>query len=176
MRVHPSVSECVQTCLWQHRRVFLAVCTSVFVLAKSSTAFACAEPRRCQPLPARGTAPSQVGGDGGLQLSAGQQQLLCLARALLRRSRLVLLDECTSCVDPPTAALMRSVLAEQLGGRQTAVLQIAHDLRAILDYDRVLLMDHGRIVEDGPPRALAAEGRTRFAQLLARAGRGAAGG
>jgi ABC-type multidrug transport system fused ATPase/permease subunit len=119
---------------------------------------------------------AQVGGEGGLQLSAGQQQLLCLARALLRRSRLVLLDECTSSVDPPTAALMRAVLAQHLGDRRTTVLQIAHDLRAIMGYDRVLLMDRGRVVEDGAPRALAAAGETRFAQLLARAGRAAGAG
>jgi ATP-binding cassette subfamily C (CFTR/MRP) protein 1 len=83
----------------------------------------------------------------------------------------VLLDEATSSVDPPTAALMATVLSQQLGGRGATVIQIAHDLRAILDYDRVLLMERGCVVEDGAPTALAGDARSRFAQLLARAGR-----
>jgi ABC-type branched-subunit amino acid transport system ATPase component len=123
------------------------------------------------PPPRRPPLPPQFGGEHGLQLSTGQQQLLCLARALLRRARLVLLDECTSSVDPPTAALMASVLSQQLGGRGAAVIQIAHDLRAILEYDRVMLMERGRVVEDGPPADLSADAGSRFAQLLARAGR-----
>lgn len=118
----------------------------------------------------------QIGGDNGIQLSTGQQQLLCLARALLRRSRLLLLDECTSSVDPATAAVMRTVLAQQRGGADTTVIQIAHDLRAISGYDRVLLMERGRVVEDGAPEELVRAGDTRFAQLLARAGRMSAGG
>ncbi|GBF90620.1 hypothetical protein Rsub_03192 [Raphidocelis subcapitata] len=110
-----------------------------------------------------------IGGAGGPQLSTGQQQLLCLARALLRRAHLVLLDECTSSVDPATAALMVAVLERELSGRTATVLQIAHDLRAISGYDRVLLMDRGRVVEEGDPRELAATRGSRFAQLLARA-------
>jgi len=83
----------------------------------------------------------------------------------------VLLDECTSSADPPTAALMTSVLSQQLGGRDTTVVQIAHDLRAILQYDRVMVMERGRVVEDGAPAQLAGVAGTRFAQLLVRAGR-----
>ena len=151
-----------------------------------------------QVVPAKVVLDMPLGGDAGARLSAGQQQLLCLARALARRARLVLLDECTSRVDAPTAALMARVLRERFGrghsggGNGTAatattssssgspdlsppvtVVEIAHDLRAILDYDRVVLMDRGAIIEDGAPRALAAAGGSRFARLLARAGAGA---
>lgn len=107
-----------------------------------------------------------------MQLSTGQQQLLCLARALLRRARLVLLDECTSSVDPATAALMSGVLERQLSGRAITVLQIAHDLRAIAGYDRVMVVDRGNVVEDGDPRELATARGSRFGRLLARAARG----
>lgn len=106
----------------------------------------------------------QVGGQrGGVGLSAGQQQLLCLARMLLQAKSIVLLDECTSSVDAATSAVMRRVMAAQLRG--CTVLHIAHDLRAIQDYDRVLVMDCGRLVEQGAPRVLLADPTSSFAAL-----------
>ncbi|KAF8063051.1 ABCC13 [Scenedesmus sp. PABB004] len=126
--------------------------------------------------PARAVLAMQVGGAaGGLQLSAGQSQLVCLARMLLSGAELVLLDEATASVDPRTAALMHQVLREQLGaggraGGARTVLQIAHELGALLDYDSVVVMAAGRVVEAGPPRALAAREGSRFGSLLAQAG------
>jgi ATP-binding cassette, subfamily C (CFTR/MRP), member 4 len=81
--------------------------------------------------------------------SVGQKQLLCLARALLRRNRFLVLDEATSNVDMETDAFIQGVLREQFS--TTTVLTIAHRLQTIADYDKVLVMHAGRVVEVGHP-------------------------
>ncbi len=88
----------------------------------------------------------------GLNFSLGQRQLLALARALLRGVRIVLIDEGTSSVDPVTDARIQDTLARGLRGK--TLIAIAHRLRTVLLYDRVCVMDGGRIVELGPPREL----------------------
>jgi hypothetical protein len=109
---------------------------------------------------------------GSLGLSQGQQQLLCLARMLLQKRQIVLLDEVTAAVDPGTSTLMRAVLADTLRG--ATVLQIAHDLEAVLGYDRVAVMEGGTVAEAGPPRALLEQQGSRLAALAAAAGVGVA--
>ncbi|XP_033172790.1 ATP-binding cassette sub-family C member Sur [Drosophila mauritiana] len=90
--------------------------------------------------------------DGGLNLSAGHRQLLCLARAILRGSVCLVLDEATSVLDSSTeSALLR---AADLAFRGRTIITIAHRLTTILDYDRLIVLDQGRIVEDGNPREL----------------------
>ncbi|KAK4142388.1 P-loop containing nucleoside triphosphate hydrolase protein [Dichotomopilus funicola] len=88
----------------------------------------------------------------GLNLSLGQRQLLALARALLRSTRIVLVDEGTSSVDPATDARIQETLANGLKGK--TLIAIAHRLRTVLLYDRVCVMERGKIVELGNPRAL----------------------
>lgn len=85
----------------------------------------------------------------GLNFSLGQRQLLALARAVLRDARIVLIDEGTSSVDLETDALVQDTLEHQLHGK--TLIAIAHRLRTVLLYDRVCVMDYGRIVELGPP-------------------------
>lgn len=85
-------------------------------------------------------------------LSHGQRQLFCLARAMVKPGRIVVMDEATSSVDAETDELMQRVLREELQGR--TVITIAHKLHTVLDYDRVVLLDRGRIVETGNPQAL----------------------
>lgn len=79
----------------------------------------------------------------------GQKQLLCLSRALLRESRLVLLDEATSNVDTATDRLIQQILRSKF--RNATVMTIAHRLLTIADYDKVVVMDAGTIRESGPP-------------------------
>ncbi|KAK4235854.1 P-loop containing nucleoside triphosphate hydrolase protein [Achaetomium macrosporum] len=88
----------------------------------------------------------------GLNLSLGQRQLLALARALLRSTRVVLVDEGTSSVDPATDGRIQDTLARGLRGK--TLIAIAHRLRTVLLYDRVCVMERGRIVELGNPREL----------------------
>ncbi|XP_016965404.2 ATP-binding cassette sub-family C member Sur isoform X2 [Drosophila biarmipes] len=90
--------------------------------------------------------------DGGVNLSAGHRQLLCLARAILRGSVCLVLDEATSVLDSSTeSALLK---AADLAFQGRTIITIAHRLTTILDYDRLIVLDQGRIVEDGNPREL----------------------
>jgi ATP-binding cassette, subfamily B, multidrug efflux pump len=107
---------------------------------------------------------SQSGGRG-TQISAGQQQLLALARALVHRPTVLLLDEATAAIDSVSDATFRAALRESVLTRGCAVLTIAHRLSTAAEADRVVVLDNGRIVEEGPPSDLAAR-PGRFAALL----------
>ncbi|HVM20466.1 MAG TPA: ABC transporter ATP-binding protein [Egibacteraceae bacterium] len=102
---------------------------------------------------------------GGVGLSAGQAQLLGVARAFLRDPGLVVLDEASSRTDPVTAELVEAALDRLLTGR-TAIV-IAHRLRSVDRADRVVVLDHGRVVEDGSPAALRNDPTSRYRRLLA---------
>lgn len=98
----------------------------------------------------------------GGRISAGQRQLVAFARALLANPAVLILDEATSSLDIPGERAVQRAMATVLRGR-TAVV-IAHRLSTVEIADRVLVMEHGRIVEDGPPAELIA-GTGRFADL-----------
>lgn len=100
----------------------------------------------------------------GGRVSAGQRQLISFARAFLADPAVLILDEATSSLDIPSERLVQEGLQTLLSDR-TAVI-IAHRLSTVAIADRVLVMEHGRIVEDGSPEALIA-GTGRFAQLHA---------
>ncbi len=93
----------------------------------------------------------QVGKSGG-RLSAGQRQLISFARAFLAAPAVLVLDEATSLLDIPSERLVQDALLRILAGR-TAVI-IAHRLSTVAIADRVLVLDHGRIIEDGSPEEL----------------------
>jgi ABC-type multidrug transport system fused ATPase/permease subunit len=92
--------------------------------------------------------------EGGKSLSVGQRQLLCIARAMLREAKVVLLDEATSTVDSGTDAFIQGTIREVFKG--STLLTIAHRLETIMDYDRCLLLDKGAVLEYGPPAELMA--------------------
>ncbi|KAL0572670.1 hypothetical protein V5O48_009294 [Marasmius crinis-equi] len=95
---------------------------------------------------------------GGANLSVGQRQILALARAILRRSKLLILDEATSAIDYATDTIIQQSLRTELG-LETTVITIAHRLQTIMDYDRIMVLDAGRIVEfDTPKELLGREG------------------
>lgn len=100
-------------------------------------------------------------------LSHGQQQLFALARAILHKdqSRVVLLDEATSSVDHETDKLLQKVLREEFLSH--TVLAVAHRLDTIEDYDVVVVMDNGRIVEVGNPGQLREQTGSAFQRLYA---------
>ncbi|XP_065780480.1 ATP-binding cassette sub-family C member 6 isoform X3 [Muntiacus reevesi] len=93
--------------------------------------------------------------DQGNNLSVGQKQLLCLARALLRKTQILILDEATAAVDPGTERQMQAALGSWFA--QCTVLLIAHRLRFVLDCARVLVMDEGQVAESGSPAQLLAQ-------------------
>jgi ABC-type multidrug transport system fused ATPase/permease subunit len=85
-------------------------------------------------------------------LSYGQRQLFCIARALIRPGKIVILDEAASSVDSDTDDLVQQVLRERFQG--STIITIAHKLGIVMDNDRVVLLDKGRIVEVGKPQEL----------------------
>jgi ABC-type multidrug transport system fused ATPase/permease subunit len=90
--------------------------------------------------------------EGGQNLSQGQRQLLCLARAIVSRPKVMVLDEATSAVDMDTDALIQRSIREEFGG--STLMVIAHRLSTIADFDRILVLSDGEVVEFGTPRQL----------------------
>ena len=93
-------------------------------------------------------------GDRGIKLSGGQRQRLAIARALLKDAPLLLLDEATSALDSESELAIQSALDRLMRGR--TVIAIAHRLSTLRSFDRIIVMDRGRIIDDGSPSALAA--------------------
>ncbi|CAN8005576.1 unnamed protein product, partial [Ixodes pacificus] len=102
-------------------------------------------------------------GDGGSSFSVGERQLLCLARALLRKPRLLVLDEATSQMDGDTDQLIQATLREAFA--TCTQLTIAHRLHTIIDYDKVLVMGDGRILEFGTVQELLSNPSSVFKQM-----------
>jgi ATP-binding cassette subfamily B protein len=105
-----------------------------------------------------GTVLSDSSRGTGVQLSAGQRQLLALARALITSPPILLLDEATAVIDGASDAAFRAALHEHVLASGTAVLTVAHRLASARDADRVLVMAAGRIIEEGTPGDLLAAG------------------
>ncbi|EEC01718.1 multidrug resistance protein, putative [Ixodes scapularis] len=105
---------------------------------------------------------------GGLNLSVGQRQLICLARALLRKTKILVLDEATASVDVETDLLVQQTLRDMMSG--CTVLTIAHRIHTVMTSDRVVVMDEGRIVEVGSPTKLLADTKSSFYSMAREAG------
>jgi ATP-binding cassette subfamily C (CFTR/MRP) protein 1 len=103
------------------------------------------------------TLGARGGLDGELKndlLSHGQRQLFCLATAILRKTRIVVLDEATSNVDHETDELMQRIIREEFRG--CTIIAVAHRLNTIMDFDRIAVLDHGVLCELDSPMALLA--------------------
>ena len=111
-------------------------------------------------------------GERGVQLSAGQRQLIAFARALIADPRILVLDEATSNVDLHSEGRIEAGLRRLLAGR-TAIV-IAHRLSTIRQSGRIVVLEQGRIAEQGTPRR-ADRGRGRYVELYSRLGRAGGG-
>lgn len=102
--------------------------------------------------------------DGGSNFSVGQRQLLCLARAILRNNKILVLDEATANVDSETDKLIQQTIRRQFNN--CTVITIAHRLNTIMDSDKVLVIDAGEIVEFDHPFELIQKHGGMFKRLL----------
>ena len=108
--------------------------------------------------------------EAGSNWSAGQRQLLCLARAALRRCRVVLLDEATSCTDAKTDAAMQVAIRQAF--KSATVITIAHRLNTIADADKILVLERGTVAEFDTPAALMAIQSSLYRALVLQEDRG----
>jgi ABC-type multidrug transport system fused ATPase/permease subunit len=104
--------------------------------------------------------------EGGSNLSHGQRQLVCIARALLRKTKILVVDEGTSAVDPATDELIQIALRNSSNKLGTTVLAIAHRLQTIKDFDRILVMGDGHVLEFDSPYVLLNNRQSHFSLML----------
>lgn len=108
--------------------------------------------------------------DRGANYSVGQKQLICLARAIVRKNRILMLDEATANVDPQTDALIQKTIRTKFV--DCTVLTVAHRLNTIMDSDKVLVMDAGTMVEFDHPHNLLQNPNGVFSKMVTEAGKG----
>jgi ATP-binding cassette subfamily B protein len=104
-------------------------------------------------------------GDRGVKFSGGQRQRIAIARAFLKDAPILLLDEATAALDSESEEAIREALARLMRGR--TVIAIAHRLATLRNFDRVIMLQAGRIIEDGPPGRLM-QGRGPYREMVAR--------
>jgi ATP-binding cassette subfamily B protein len=104
-------------------------------------------------------------GDRGIKVSGGQRQRIAIARAFLKDAPILLLDEATAALDSESEEAVREALSRLMRGR--TVIAIAHRLATLRNFDRVVVLQGGRIIEDGPPDILV-QGRGPYRELVAR--------
>ena len=106
--------------------------------------------------------------EGGSNLSQGQRQLMCLARSLLRSPKVILLDEATASIDYESDAVIQKTIRKEFG--HSTILTIAHRLRSIIDYDKILVMEAGKVVEYDHPYKLLSNKNSLFYSMCSNTG------
>ncbi|XP_059169468.1 ATP-binding cassette sub-family C member 2-like [Physella acuta] len=105
-------------------------------------------------------------GEGGENLSVGQKQLICLARTLLRKTKILVFDEATASVDIETDDFIQKTIRTAF--RDCTVITIAHRIHTVMDYDRIIVLEQGKIIEVDGPSNLLQNSTSKFYSLLAR--------
>ncbi|KAG9409753.1 hypothetical protein AC1031_020065 [Aphanomyces cochlioides] len=106
--------------------------------------------------------------ENGENFSVGERQMLCMARALLRQAKIVVLDEATAAIDHATDQLLQAVIRDEFAS--STVLTIAHRLDTVLDNDRIMVFDHGELVQCDKPNVLVSQGSGIFFELVSEGG------
>ncbi|XP_057338415.1 ATP-binding cassette sub-family C member 5-like isoform X4 [Microplitis mediator] len=116
------------------------------------------------------TMPGQLNAfvdSGGSNMSMGERQLLCLARVLLRKNKIIILDEATASVDPITESIVQTTIQEEFS--DCTIMIIAHRLQNVLSCDRILVMENGKILEFDTPSKLLDNPDSEFSKMIAAA-------
>ncbi|CAG8606010.1 17882_t:CDS:10 [Rhizophagus irregularis] len=106
--------------------------------------------------------------EGGKNISQGQRQLLCLARALLKRSKIILMDEATASIDFAMDDKIQKMIRREFV--DCTIICIAHRLRTVIDYDRILVLDQGNVIEFDSPYNLISNSNSSFYQMCQNSG------
>lgn len=104
--------------------------------------------------------------EAGKNLSQGQRQLICLARALLRRSKILVLDEATSSVDSKTDQAVQETIRQEFVDKGVTVITVAHRLETVLGYDNIAVLGAGSVLEYGPSKKLLQNRNGELRQLV----------
>ncbi|XP_042372620.1 ATP-binding cassette subfamily C member 4-like, partial [Plectropomus leopardus] len=107
--------------------------------------------------------------ESGSNFSVGQRQLVCLARAVLRKNRILVIDEATANVDPRTDELIQKTIRDKF--RECTVLTIAHRLNTVIDSDRILVLDAGKINAYAEPYTLLQDPDGIFYKMVQQTGK-----
>ncbi|WWD04597.1 hypothetical protein V865_002668 [Kwoniella europaea PYCC6329] len=107
--------------------------------------------------------------EGGDNFSSGEKQLICMARAILKRNKILFMDEATASIDYETDELISKTIREEFS--DSTILTIAHRIHTIIDFDKVLVMDQGRIAEFASPAELLRDHKSKFYALCKATGR-----
>ena len=108
--------------------------------------------------------PNSIVAEGGSNFSVGQRQLLCLARAILRKNQILILDEATANVDSRTDHLLQEAVTKSFGG--ATIISVAHRLDTVIDYDKILVLGDGGVLAFGTPHHLATEKKGVFGSMI----------
>ncbi len=120
---------------------------------------------RCDFIDSLPEGMATIVGDRGIKVSGGQRQRIAIARAFLKDAPILLLDEATAALDSESEEAIREALSRLMRGR--TVIAIAHRLATLRNFDRVVMLQGGRIIEDGPPDILV-QGKGPYRELVAR--------
>ncbi|KIR29354.1 ATP-binding cassette transporter [Cryptococcus deuterogattii LA55] len=107
--------------------------------------------------------------EGGDNFSSGEKQLICMARAILKRNKILFMDEATASIDYETDVLISKTIREEFS--DSTILTIAHRIHTIIDFDKVLVMDRGNIAEFASPADLLRDHKSKFYSLCKATGR-----
>jgi ABC-type multidrug transport system fused ATPase/permease subunit len=106
---------------------------------------------------------NQIIAEGGSNLSVGEKQLICITRAILRKSKIIVMDEATASIDYQTEEIIQKAINELL--KTSTIITIAHRIKTIINYDRILILDKGNIVDFDNPQKLLQNKKGLFYEL-----------